>query len=318
MIIKGKSISSYYKHGHHLLKVKKDGDAMTSDWNDSVEIVCTYNLFLGATVTDGLREMAGVAAGSKCQKFLYASSLSPDGPGGRELTAEEAIHCASTTLNELGFGDNHQWLLMRHQKAGRSHFHICANRVDPVSLRAVNLGWNYPKHEKIARELEQELQLKPVRGVFTGRKKNAAGKFIDERPVAYMSTAEAQQAIRTGISVDQVITDVGNAWAFSMSWFEFIQAIQAHGYTAARGDRRCIVVVDRMGGVHSLAKRLGIKTGELKGRFSDLDSAALPSVDDVRSHRRQTDDTAKVIEDTSVDNGIEPERNTPRLPGGFL
>jgi hypothetical protein len=38
-----------------------------------------------------------------------------------------------------------------------------------------------------------------------------------------------------------------------------------HGYMLARGDRRDFVIVDREGGIHSLARRIdGMKAAELR------------------------------------------------------
>lgn len=134
MIIKGRPIRAFRQHGYHLLKLKRAGKSETQAWNDEVELVCSYNLASGDDVPGCLREMAAVAVGSKCERFLYAGSISPDRAGGRELNHSEAEESARTLLKSLGFSDDHQWLLVRHRKEGRSHYHVAANRVDPVLL----------------------------------------------------------------------------------------------------------------------------------------------------------------------------------------
>lgn len=310
MIIKGRAISGWKRHAKHLLKVNKAKISACSAWNDEVELVCGHNIFTCDSIQDALREMAAVASGSKCHHWLYASSISPSSAGGREFSNDEAEYAAGQLLDSLGFSAEHQWLLVRHVKRGRAHFHICANRVDPQTLRAVHLGWNFIRHEEVARRLEIHFQLRPVKGAFTRRKKNADGTYADARPVAYQSTKDALQAQRTGITVDQVIVDLSTAWESCRTGNDFSVALQQRGYLLACGDRRDLVVVDAMGGVHSPARRIGIKTADFRRRIVDLIISDLPSLSVVRNKLRSTD---QFPEDTYADNKKRPKRKKSQL-----
>lgn len=275
--------------------MKRPDEEQTRGWNDRVTLACTHNLASGDAVMACLEEMAGVAAGSRCLQFLYTASINPDSAGGRDLTPVEAEESALMLLDALGFGPDHQWLLVRHEKAGRAHYHVVANRIDPVSLKSVDLSWNYIKHEQVARDLEQRFALRPTRGAFTGRKKGKHARFEDERPVSLMDTAEAQQAERTGLAVSYVIRDLCDGWEASGAaeagnpavGLRFAELLRQKGYLLAQGDRRDVVVVDTVGGVHNPAKRLGLKAREFRTAIRDLDIAGLPTVDGVRSCLRQ-------------------------------
>ena len=333
-IITGAAISSFRQHGKHLCKVKQEGKTETHDWNDEVELICSYNLAAGEDVPGALLEMSAVAVGSRCWRFLYAGTINPDRADGRELTPVEAESAAWKLLASLGFSANHQWFLQRHKKKGRIHYHVCANRVDPVTLKAVGLNWNYPKQEQAARELETLFDLRPTPGIFAGRKKGKNGRFDGERPVAVMSKNDYQQSERTQIPVEFVIRDLRQIWAGlttstrSVSEVHgfgqmFAEQLRLAGYTLARGDKRDLVVVDWIGGVYSPVRRLGLKVAEFRQAIGAFDDSGLPSVDAVRVQikkvakaERDLDKSTKPLPLPQQTGGLlEPERNS-RHSGG--
>ena len=64
----------------------------------------------------------------------------------------------------------------------------------------------------------------------------------------------------------------------------FQSAIEERGYLLARGDRRDFVIVDRAGGIHSLARRIdGMKAADLREFMSTLDRTILPSAEQART-----------------------------------
>lgn len=306
MIIIGMSSAAVEAHVKHLLKVSNPADERTADWNDEVGLVCSHNLAFGEDIRASMHEMAAVAAGSRCHKFLYLAALSPDEAGGRELDDNEAEEAALELLDELGFGIYHQWFLMRHVKKGRKHFHLAANRVDPVTLTAVHLGWNYAKHEKVARSLERRFDILPVPGVFADRPRDNRGKFKGKRPDRRMRRHwEEQQEKRTAMPIADVEADLRWAWQHAATGNEFSALLRQRGYQLARGDKRDLVVVDYMGGVHSPARRLRVKVAELRERTRDLPIPALPDVAALRAQMNAADAT----EDAPAGHhAISPER----------
>lgn len=312
MIITAIVAKAVASHGKHVLKLRDSDDPATEDWNDAVEVVCFHNLAFGTNVKKALREMEAVASGSRCEKFLYLAALNPDRAGGRELTDDEAEQSAQMLLDLLGFGRDHQWLLVRHRKKQRVHYHVIANRVCPESLKAVHLGWNYIKQECAARTMEMILGLPAVSGAFAGRPADANGHFTEPRPPRRRrKQREEQQAVRTKVPIEQVNADLARAWAQAISGADWQRLLEERGYRLARGEKRDFVVVDLAGGVHSPARRLQIKVADLRQRTSDLVTADLPTVGSIRSSLRKGSEPA-APEAFAADN---PPERTASQPG---
>ena len=63
----------------------------------------------------------------------------------------------------------------------------------------------------------------------------------------------------------------------------FKAGLNERGYTLARGDRRDYVILDRKGGVHSLARCIdGIKAAELRKFMAPLDRDSVPTIEHAR------------------------------------
>jgi hypothetical protein len=84
--------------------------------------------------------------------------------------------------------------------------------------------------------------------------------------------------------------ELGALWHASDSAREFRKKLEEAGYVLARGDRRVFVVIDRAGNAHSLARRLGIRSRELRGKMGGLPLDVLPSVAEARQGLEQHTD----------------------------
>ena len=63
----------------------------------------------------------------------------------------------------------------------------------------------------------------------------------------------------------------------------FRAALEDRGYLLARGDRRDYVIIDRKGGIHSLARRIdGMKAAELREFMGGLGTDAVPNIEHAR------------------------------------
>lgn len=284
MIFKAQVIAQPIRHVAHLSKVRDPLKPKTNDWNDEVAIVCSYNIFSGGDLNNVVKEMAAVASGSRCKKPYYTVAINPDRPGGMELTDEEAEYSAKRLLQELGFSPDHQWTLVRHNKNGRTHYHLLANRVNAMTLRAVHLSWNYRTQEMVARTLERFFDLPLVPGAFADRLQCANGRLGGTRPARRKRNhKEEQQAKHTTVPIATVDADLAWAWVNSTCGADFLARLDLRGYQLARGDRRDWVVVDPMGGVHSPTRRLQIRAAELRQRTQDLREIELPNLDSIRA-----------------------------------
>ena len=296
-------------HAKHVLKVRDPHNPETDDWNDEVSIVCSSNLGFGLDVKLGMLEMTAVASGSRCRKFLYLANINPDVCGGRELDDDEAEEAAEQLLETLGFGVEHQWMLIRHLKNGRPHFHLIANRVSPITLKAVHLGWNYPKQESVARTLEKRFGITAVMGSSSKRAQACHNIPKNERPPLRKRKHKhkvEQQAKRTKIPTSQVADDMAWAWSPAIPFGEWQTNLEERGYLLAKGDRRDLVVIDRNGGVHNPVRHLDINVAEFRKWLGQADLSALPTA---KSHGKTLKKPKlQMEEEISDDVKTEPER----------
>ncbi|MFD2274780.1 relaxase/mobilization nuclease domain-containing protein [Undibacterium arcticum] len=74
----------------------------------------------------------------------------------REVPDTQAIFAAArSTLKALGMSD-HQYIIAIHGNTDNIHAHIAANRVHPITYKAVRLEWLHKTLHKAAREIEIE------------------------------------------------------------------------------------------------------------------------------------------------------------------
>ena len=87
------------------------------------------------------------------------------------------------------------------------------------------------------------------------------------------------QSSRTGLSPHEAKERITEIWNRCDSGKALEAALWQEGFVLARGDRRDFVVIDQMGGTHSLARRVdGAKAKDIRERMGDLDPGRLPSV----------------------------------------
>lgn len=207
------------------------------------------------------RESGQSSAGRKAELPVYHLSLSwaPDETPGRE----EMVSTARDALKTLGL-ENHQALIVCHNDEPHSHVHILVNRVNPETGVMNRLSRSNIKLSAWALDYEKT----------QGRVRCA------QRIESNRALARSQQPRHS----DQVIRD---AWSGSDSGRAFQSALAEQGYILARGNAR-IVVVDPAGKAINPTRQLrGVKAAEVKARLQDLDTKALPSVEDAQARQRE-------------------------------
>lgn len=260
MIIKGKSRAGPRQLAAHLGNAEK---------NERVSLIETRG-----TVAQDLRgaliEMDACAAGTRCQRSLYHAAISPEPP--HRLTPEQRGEAIDALEAKLGL-DGHARVVVMHEKLGRQHIHVVWTRIDLARMRSVSDSHNYRKHEEVARDLERRFGHDRVQGAHHERE---GVKRPDRTP----SRAELQQQERTGITGKKVKEEVTAAFRTSDGPDAFRVALEQAGYLLAQGDRRDYVIIDRKGGVHSLARRIdGMKAAELLEFMAPLYRKSVPSIE---------------------------------------
>jgi hypothetical protein len=182
-------------------------------------------------------------------------------------------------------------VVVMHEKLGREHIHVVWSRINIDTMLSVSDSHNYRKHEEVSRDLERRFGHDRVQGAHHERDGV-------ERPDRTPSRAELRQEERTGITGKEVKREVTEAFRTSDTAEAFKAALEDRGYMLAQGDRRDFVIVDREGGIHSLARRIdGMKANELREFMSAIDRESLPSATVVRQlvKERDPNDDAKRI-----------------------
>jgi Relaxase/Mobilisation nuclease domain len=264
VIIKGKARGNGRQLGQYLI---------TPGENERVEVVEVR----GAAAPDvpgAVLEMDAVSACARTAKPLYHATINTR--ANERMTAEQRMYAVDRLERELGFTGQPRVVVIHEKKDRngdlREHCHIVWSRIDLEHQRAIRIDHNYRKHELVARELERELGFTRTQGAHIERDGQT-------RPGRTASQWELQQSERTGLSIGQVTKTVTDVWRRTDNGASFAIALDQEGYVLARGDRRQFVVIDPMGGTHSLARRVeGAKVADVRARMSDLDPAHLPSV----------------------------------------
>lgn len=220
-------------------------------------------------------EYEAIAAGTRCKRPLYSLSINPSEP----LSRERYLAAIDRIEKGLGLAGQPRAVVF-HVKNGREHCHVVWSRVDAKTMKAVHLSHDRMKLRSLSRELAREFGLKLPEGLERD-KGEQRGQQKD------MTLAEKRQAEQTGIAPEKRRKEITQAWQASDSAEAFRAALSQKGYMLARGDKRGLVVIDRYGHVHSLARQIeGVKTRELKAKLAPI-ADQLPTVDQARVLQRE-------------------------------
>ena len=263
MIIKGKSRGRGAALGVYLQNQERNERATVLEVSGTI----------AQDATGALKEMEAYAEGTKCTLPLYHAQINPEPP--YQLTREQMYESVDLLEKELGLTGQPR-VIVAHEKDGREHFHVVWARIDLEKGKAIPDSHNFPAHEKVSRELERRFDHPRVQGAH-------AERDGEERPERSPTRAEIRQEQRTGIKGKDVREDVTELFHLSAGPEEFREALDEHGYVLAKGDKRGFVIVDRAGGIHSLARRIeGMKAAELRAFMAPLDRESLPSVEEAK------------------------------------
>ena len=203
------------------------------------------------------------------------------------LTPEQRTEAIDALEEKLGL-TGHARVVVMHDKHDRQHIHVVWSRIDLDKMRSVSDSHNYRKHEEVSRDLERRFGHERVQGAH-------AERDGVERPDRTPSRAELRQEERTGIKGKDVKAEVTEIFRSSDNAGAFEAALADRGYMLAKGDRRDFVIVDRAGGIHSLARRIdGMKAAELRAFMGTLDPQTVLTIEQAkeaiaeRKHQAET------------------------------
>ena len=239
--------------------------------NERVE-VAELRGFVADDLDRAFQESYAISRGTQCKQFLFSLSLNP--PKDAEVSDDQFMAAIAKAETKLDLKDQPRAVVF-HEKRGddgklRRHAHAVWSRIDIEEMKAVPLSHSKRKLQDVSRDLYLEHGWTMPRGLaVTG-----------ERDPRNFTLAEWQQARRIKEDPREIKAAFQDAWAISDSKAAFDHALKERGYWLAKGDKRGYVAVDRHGEVHSIAKRVGVRTKAVRERLGDMN--ALPSVADAK------------------------------------
>src|SRR5712691_573191 len=225
-----------------------------------------------------------------CRNYLYSLSVNPD-PAQGPLTREQYLDYIDRAEGKLGLS-NQPRAIVFHIKDGREHCHVVWSRIDTERGKAVHQAFDRQKLMMVTRQFAREHGLALPEGMFPD-----AGR--DRRKKSF-SLYEKHQQEATGLTKEERIAQVTQAWRQSDSPRAFVRALEELGYVLATG-KRPYVLVDLYGEMNALPKLIDdrqVRTKDIRAFLErDFPPESLPSVEDaktlVASHRKAIEDFGK-------------------------
>lgn len=252
--------------------------------NDRVEVAEVR----GAIAPDlhgAFAEWSATATGTKCRKYLYSLSVNPD-PDQGPLTRNQYRDFIDRAEKKLGLSGQPRALVF-HVKHGREHCHAVWSRIDTDKMRAVQLSHDRHALRAVVLEFARDHGLDLPRGVTRDRTRDSPRRRAE-------NLAEKQQEERTGMTREERMRAITQAWHDTRDARNLVTALEARGFLLARGDRRAYVVVDRFGEIHSLARQVsGVRAKDVRARLADYPLDNLPDAKKAQAFARQQRETVK-------------------------
>lgn len=209
--------------------------------------VCEIRNLAARNIADALREMEAIAIGSQCKNFFYHANINPSHD--ETLTAEQWRITVDTLEKNLGLS-GHARFIVEHRKKGRTHRHVIWLRINVYTMRAVKMTDDYEKHQATARQLETEFGLRAVPSTLGTARPDGPRPFRRAKPW------ETFRGHSTGIDPHLMKREITTLYQESMDAPAFAARLAAGGYGLVRGSRQGLCVVDKVGQLHSLPRRI--------------------------------------------------------------
>jgi Relaxase/Mobilisation nuclease domain len=289
MVIKGGSRRNIGFWSAHLQDTKK---------NDRAELVEKRGV-AAEDLRGMMREMLENSELTRCKNFMYIASFNPR--EGEVLTEAQWDRAYEIFEQERGIPEGQPRIVYEHEKHGRIHRHVVWDRVDQEKQRAFPDSLDLIPCEAAKHKIEAELALQKTPGLLN---RDPELPPAERRPKSW----EMFRGMKSGVSPQDVKAEVTAIFRESEGPADFAAGLEAHGYRLCIGDRRGFVILDSVGDVHSLAKRLdGVNTKQLNAFMEGYDRATLPSVDQAKARYQERKLSTLEADSATVAQEIERE-----------
>ncbi|MEZ0223992.1 MAG: relaxase/mobilization nuclease domain-containing protein [Alphaproteobacteria bacterium] len=121
-------------------------------------------------------EFDAVAAGNgRCK--LPVAHVSLSAPPGENASDAQWIKAAATYRREMGFSDDHQYILIKHTDQQHAHVHLIVNRVG-ADGKAVSMAHNFKRSREATRVAERAAGMEQFQ---EGQQSRGSGRIEDIR-----------------------------------------------------------------------------------------------------------------------------------------
>src|SRR5271169_6326746 len=178
-----------------------------------------------------------------CRNYLYSLSVNPD-PAQGQLTRSQYLDYIDRAEAKLNLSGQPRAIVF-HIKEGREHCHVVWSRIDTEHGKAVHQAFDRQKLMMVTRQFAREHGIMLPEGMVPD-----AGR---DRRRKTLSLYEKHQQEATGLTKEERIVQVTQAWRQSDGARAFVRALEELGYVLATG-KRPYVLVDLYGEMNALAK----------------------------------------------------------------
>jgi hypothetical protein len=247
---------------------------LNADQNEYVEVA-----FVRGAVADDLHGAFSeweVQARSltKCKNYLYSVSINPD-PAQGPITRDQYMDYIARVEKKLGL-EGQPCAAVFHIKEGREHCHVAWSKIDVEKEKAVHLAFDHDKLMTVTRQFARDHNLSLPDGYH---REEGPGK-------GQITLYEKEQERKTGISKEERMEQVTDAWRQSDNAKSFVQALADKGYILAKG-RRPYVLVDFYGNMNALPKMIDdktVRTNDIRQLLQDdFPPESLPTVEEAKA-----------------------------------
>ena len=226
-----------------------------------------------------------------CRNYLYSLSVNPD-PSQGQLTRAQYLDYIDRAEAKLNLSGQPRAIVF-HIKEGREHCHVVWSRIDAEHSKAVHQAFDHQKLMMVTRQFARDHGLLLPDGMTQDAGRERGKKRS-------LSLYEKHQQDATGLTKEERISQVTEAWRRSDNARAFVKALEDLGYVLATG-KRPYVLVDLYGEMNALPKLIDdrtVRTKDLRAFLErDFPPESLPSVDEARAlvaqHRQAIEDFKK-------------------------
>ena len=216
---------------------------------------------------------------TKCEKYLYSLSVNPWEELNGRMTRDQYADYIDRVEDRLGLSGQPRAVVF-HIKNGREHAHVVWSRIDAQNHKAIQLSFDHQSLMMVTREFARDHGIILPDGYEHDREGRNKQNTLQE---------QLQQNL-TGISKEERMEKITEAWRSSDSAGAFVNALAEQGYMLATG-RRPYVLVSALGHTNALPRMIDDKRVRAKDVRAflekDFPPESLPSVEEAKKLAKQ-------------------------------